>query len=134
MSTSGDKLFGSFFVRHSITGDTLNTSPLTGVRLKTSSNSKLRTLLGGHHSPTTRTGMSTSMHETATPHQSRRNQHAAPISSVPAAREPRATTTSFVSGITPLTLLVLVLPAPRLLPPPNPCCAPSSDYRCRYRW
>ena len=58
---------------------------------------------GGYRSPATGTGLDTSMEATAAPHHSEPNESAAPTPPVPAAAAPRATITSFFSGISPLT-------------------------------
>ena len=70
MSTPGDIFFVSFFDRHFIIGGTLNSTTPAEVRLKLESNSKIITPSGGYRSPTTRTGMDTSMEATSAPHHS----------------------------------------------------------------
>ena len=87
------------------------------MRLKTASTSKLVTprINSTYHALTTRTGMDTSMEATASLYQSGPSKFKAPNPSVRAAPLLRATTTSFISGISSLALPVLVLPVPRLL-------------------
>ena len=77
MSTPGDTFLSSFFYRQFIIGSTLNTTPPTAVRLKTS-NAQIITPTGGYYSPTKRAGMvDTSMEAAAAPHQSEPNESAA---------------------------------------------------------